>query len=794
MKLFQKNIWTLFFILTFICSFLLVAAIYIKDQTLLEEYKSKQRYLIEIFQNNLLTQFAEHEFHLDSIAEQFKREEQINPGIIEHLLRKNTLLSNVELFSPDGQLLFSSRHLRRAYAEEMNGATHTGKNEWFKQALTTERMVIGTPYLSISLSASDIWIVPLAKRILNRQGKVIAIISAGLNVANIEKLWQGDNQRQTNLLVTQDKTFSGIINISLKKQPTTSPPQVFDYTYYKYQYQAVKPENISNSIIKSNKATDHNRLFRRKIFNNDEPPTSAENAASQRRLSLDELRFSGEPHQVTIRSESNGKSLCTLVFNERYQLWFSAITSYAELKKSLNQAISGYFIAYFFSVMVLFWLFDWISKIEEEKLRDITYKAQHDALTGLYNRSQIETHFTSALLQKEVCLSLLYIDLSNFKNINDSFGYSYGDLILKEVTKRILNSLKHLSGSAFRLHGDEFVILLKNDDLEFVKRYASNLLQFLAFPYIIDNNQFQINSAIGIANYPLHADNIETLLTYAENSTQQAKKIKNSFMLFSQEDHHRLMQKIEIEQALQQAINTREISLAYQPQIDQNNKLSGVEALVRWHSKKLGFIPPDMFIPIAEETGIMPELGDYILCTALKEISALQRKEKANFTLSVNVSVRQFIQVDFLKKLLQACNDYKDDNLTLILEITESLFIENIETLLPTFNKLKTHNILLSLDDFGTGYSSLSMLRQVPIDELKIDKSFVDHITENEPDRIMLSSIIDMGKNFDMKVVAEGVENKEQVELLKKVDCDLLQGYYFSKPLTLDALADFLKG
>ena len=264
-------------------------------------------------------------------------------------------------------------------------------------------------------------------------------------------------------------------------------------------------------------------------------------------------------------------------------------------------------------------------------------------------------------------------------------------------------------------------------------------------------------------------------------------------MLFSLDEHHRLMQKIEIERALQQAINTREISLVYQPQIGRNNQICGVEALVRWHSKKLGFIPPDMFIPVAEETGMMPELGYYILCTALQEISALQEKEKTSFTLSVNVSVRQFMQVDFFTKLLQACKDHKGANISLILEITESLFIENIEALLPTFNKLKAHNISLSLDDFGTGYSSLSMLRQVPINELKIDRSFVEHITENETDRIMLGSIINMGKKLDMTVLAEGVETKEQVELLKQAGCDLFQGYYFSKPLAFDALASFIK-
>ena len=360
-------------------------------------------------------------------------------------------------------------------------------------------MVIGPPYIS----ASDIRVIPLAKRILNRRGKVIAVISSELNLDSVEKLWQGDNQHQTSLQVTQDETYSQIINVSLNKQPVTSKKHpTHAYIYEKYHLQVANQEKNAH-VISSNKAANHNLLFYHAIF--DKPFTATADATSQRQQILDELRFSGVPHQVMIGAEQYEKSLYTLAFNKKYNLWFSVGTSYAELKNSLNKAVSYYFIYYFILMAIILSLFFWIANIEKEKLQEITYKAQHDTLTGLYNRSELKAQFKSAILQNNTRLALLYLDLGNFKNINDSFGYSYGDLILKEVSKRIVNSLKHLPGTAFRHHGDEFVILIRSGDQGLVEKYAARLLQFIAFPYVIHNNQFQINSAIGIASYPNHA-------------------------------------------------------------------------------------------------------------------------------------------------------------------------------------------------------------------------------------------------------------------------------------------------
>jgi EAL domain-containing protein (putative c-di-GMP-specific phosphodiesterase class I) len=218
-----------------------------------------------------------------------------------------------------------------------------------------------------------------------------------------------------------------------------------------------------------------------------------------------------------------------------------------------------------------------------------------------------------------------------------------------------------------------------------------------------------------------------------------------------------------------------------------------VEALVRWKNEKLGFVSPDQFIPVVEETGLMPEIGEFIIRTSLQEIKALQEKVGERFQLSINISVRQLIEVDFLEKFLaqlKACNFNKS---LVTLEITESLFIEDVDYILGLLQEIKDEGIGLSLDDFGTGYSSLNILRKLPINELKIDKSFVDEMLNIDEDKAMVESIVSMGKNLSMDTLAEGVETKVQADMLRDFGCDIFQGYYFSKPLEKDDLADFLK-
>jgi len=335
--------------------------------------------------------------------------------------------------------------------------------------------------------------------------------------------------------------------------------------------------------------------------------------------------------------------------------------------------------------------------------------------------------------------------------------------------------------------------LLETNNERTIQTFTINLLTELAKFHSIENNSFSVTGSIGITRYPDDSRSLDSLISYAENSMAIAKKVKNQYLFFSQEVHETLLKEAQIEQALHYAIDNNEISLAFQPQLDLQQNLYGVEALVRWRSKKLGFIPPDVFIPIAEESGLMPKLGQYIMNTAMHEINTLQKQLEVNFTLSINVSVRQFVQVNFFDLLMASINNFGSESLKVTIEITESLFIESLDVLLPIFDKMKNNNISLALDDFGTGYSSLSMLKDAPIDELKIDKSFVDQISTNKKDQAMVKSIIGIGKNLNMRVLAEGVETAEHVKILEDSGCDLFQGYHFSHPLSVYQLYEFIK-
>ena len=732
-----KNIWALFYLLIIIGSVLLGAALYNKYNEILNETKNDQIYLSHVFNNALDSLFAQQEVIQNLIANEYLRQQHVASNSLDVALKQNHLSAGIWIFSPQGELLVTSSNLKEQ--QITNLLNHANTRTWFQEALSSNKMVIGRAYFLTSLNR---WILPLRKKIINNQGKTIAVISTGLDLAVLQREWQKNNAH------TIEATLENGNYRILRNHLNISQFEPF------YNHAAPVNELLKNQY----KTQNDNTHFLQKFV-----------------------------------SQEQEKYLYTITYNENYHFWVSAMLPFEQIKQRLYSHSIFYSIFYLLLITIGYLLFRWIVKIENSKIYELTYKAEHDALTGLPNRTVIKSHFKYLQTKKEVPFALLYVDLDNFKNINDTFGHSYGDAILIEASQRITNSFALHNGLVARYSGDEFVIFLQVSDYDSVQNYAKRLLESIALPYLINQNAFRISSSIGIARFPDDASHIETLLSYADNSMTMAKKKHNQYLFFSKHVHHQLMRNIEIEQALHHAIANDEISLVYQPQMDRNNKLFGVEALVRWHSKKLGFIAPDQFIPIAEETGLMPKLGLYIMHKAMQEIDNLQQQNNLLFKLSINVSVRQFIQIDFIEKLMDACKNFTRGQIDITIEITESLFIESVDSLLPLFYKMKAHHISISLDDFGTGYSSLSMLRKIPIDELKIDKSFVDNISLDKNDKAMVNSIISMGKHLGMTVLAEGVETKEQASILYNAGCDLYQGYYFSKPLSLDALITFAK-
>ena len=430
---------------------------------------------------------------------------------------------------------------------------------------------------------------------------------------------------------------------------------------------------------------------------------------------------------------------------------------------------------------------------------DILKLAHYDILTGLPNRVLLKEYIQTSIKRSNRNSEynvLMFIDLDNFKTVNDTIGHDVGDLVLVETAKRIKDSIRK-NDVAVRLGGDEFVVLVdtseKNRDLviDSARVIAQKILKNLESPYIIQNYDFRITASIGIKLFNDDSLSIDELMKYADSAMYNAKaEGRNTFCFFNPKLQEIMEEKILLIDNLRKAINNNSMTLYYQPQVSshKNNKIIGVEALIRWNSD-YGLISPASFIPVAEESGLIVELGKWILDEAIKQLKAWETDvEKKHWRISINVSPKQFEDRTFVSKVETTLRKYKVAPYKVKLELTEGILIQNIEETLKKLHGLKDMGISLSIDDFGTGYSSLSYLKQLPIDELKIDQSFIKDLIEDENDEIITQTIISIGDKFGLEVIAEGVETKEQYEKLISMGCKYFQGYLFSKAVEAEFL------
>ena len=456
----------------------------------------------------------------------------------------------------------------------------------------------------------------------------------------------------------------------------------------------------------------------------------------------------------------------------------------------------GYVLSFFSLIFlgVLLYSSDNSYKLIQENY----YQAQHDVLTGLYNRRYF-TNFMNQLIKrfrvsKKVAYILL-IDLDRFKTINDSLGHEVGDKLLQAVAKRIEDFCKETHMIA-RLGGDEFTIVspeYRNEILcmEMRQSFAEKLLAILKEPYVIDMHHLYISASIGVNQITDAPVEVSQFIKEADIAMYEAKaEGRDGIILFNENLAKRVERDLEIERKLYFALENNEIKLHYQPQYDRRKKIIGYEALAFWDNSELGSIVPKEFISIAEKTGLIIELGNYILEESFETLKSLDEEGLVLEQFSINISVKQFFHSSFLEdvKYLSEKHLNKKTRQKVIFEVTETILIEDIKKVVLIMEKLKRLGISFSMDDFGTGYSSLSYLREMPIDELKIDRSFVSYLGKEESDELMITTIFSMAKIFDLKVVSEGVETEEQFNFLLEKGCDIFQGYYFSKALTKEAL------
>ena len=418
-------------------------------------------------------------------------------------------------------------------------------------------------------------------------------------------------------------------------------------------------------------------------------------------------------------------------------------------------------------------------KLSEEKLANLAY---YDPLTGLMNKHSLYERSTS-IFQEERKAALLFIDIDNFKYVNDTLGHAFGDKLIVKVSER-LTALLREGSSLYRLSGDEFILIVDQvSDAEEVKGYAYDILSNFRKDFDSLGSNLHISLSIGIALSPEHGGDLEQLLKNADIAMYKAKEAgRKSYVVYDPGMNEVFTERIMIEKHLQSALDENEFELYYQPQLDlRTNKITGFEALLRWNSPVLGPVSPLKFIKVAEDTHFIIPLGSWVLKQACAFLKKLHENGHDDLMISVNISILQLLQSDFWVNVEEILNTYQLQPEKLELEITETILMESFDRIISRLKRLRELNVRIALDDFGKGYSSLNYLKQLPITTMKVDKSFVDYITDTEKDELV-GHIITLGKVMGMDVVAEGVEMQCQLDYLQQHDCDKIQGYLFSKP------------
>lgn len=434
-----------------------------------------------------------------------------------------------------------------------------------------------------------------------------------------------------------------------------------------------------------------------------------------------------------------------------------------------------------------------VEDITERKCheQELEYQSTHDALTGLPNRTllgdRLEQYIGSAERYGSK-VAVAFIDLDHFKRINDSMGHEAGDALLKIMAGRLSGCVRE-SDTVVRLGGDEFVLLLAGlHKVEDVSESVQHVMEAVSKPCAIEGRDFVVSCSIGISIYPDDASDTITLLKYADSAMYKSKQSgRNSFHFYTEELNQRLMERLDMEQRLRHALVSDEFQLYYQPKIGlTSGTICGAEALIRWKPPGENMISPASFIPVAEETGLIEEIGQWVLRRACRQAVELNECFAGELTIAVNVSPRQFRQARFVSTIRQVLEESGLNPSCLELEITESCLVHDTANFIKTLHELKSLGVKLAIDDFGTGYSSLAYLKDFPVDSLKIDQTFVSRL-ETEPNNTgILRAIVALGHSLGMQVIAEGVETAYQQAFLQGIGCDKMQGYYFSKPVHIE--------
>ncbi len=712
--------------------------------------------------NNIMTSSIQSVLHKNEALLNILGKHLVELGVLQHpdssaqklideLLDNNPDLAGIGLANLSGQLVLTSLNIERSALPNLRNTPET--SDTFNEALKTKKMIIGRTYYMKALKQ---WLIPLRYRISNDEGKVMAVMTTGLKLNDKQNLWSNKN--------IPDYMQVLIVRKDLYRQ-------YIDDAY------------SDNMGIKYSEPTPLSwvNLFEKNLI-------------EQVGMDLAELRSSGKTISlISSYGDKRTSVISAISYDHSYQHYTIIATPLSYLYSRLLKPVAWMLTLLVFFNVTLYFILRSNLRLQRKSKQHLKYQSTHDQLTDLPNRRYLLNQFSLWQNKNQGYFSILFIDLDNFKSINDSHGHSVGDIILRDVAVRINHVFQQSLN--IRQGGDEFIILHREVNQENLTNLVQQFLQHLKQPLIINNLEFFMSASVGISFAPEHGDDIDTLLRKADMAMYEAKRKQSAIYVFSQKLEEQQNRKVSIENELIHALERNEFSLVYQPQINAGTQsLAGVEALLRWQNPLLGKVSPTEFIPVAESTGLIIDIGLYVLKTALSEIADARKliNHSENIRVSVNVSVYQLLNDNFLDKILSIKNKQEYTHIDLVIEVTENLFIEDLDAAKSILERMQLAGMEVSLDDFGTGYSSLSVLSKLPVNELKIDKSFVDDIIQDEQNRLLILSIISLGKSLAIPVVAEGVEDREQADFLAEHGCDIFQGYYFSRPLAKEQLMAYI--
>ena len=746
----KRSLKRFFLALALVGTLLLVWGLYLEWQSVRKEHEFRQRAQITTIANALHATLTSQETmltlmggqvmthwrmgHTDAVNEVFAQMLEINQtaagyGLLDADVSPVALLWREAIAAPE------SRSESQALGADC------------EQSVARRQMVVGTPY---RIEGSGQWLIPLCTVLHDEGREVDGFMVSALALEGPDSFFSGQAVlgRSNIVQVVRERDLSSLLWATALDLPED------------YLAQPISRELYEDAI------------------------SSAERISG---VGFEAMRESGKPYAYRLES-ALGVQFGMALHDSRYRFWVLTQTSRGELLGELLRIGWVYLAVYFVVLASVLFVLVAIGRAERRRREDLIHQANHDMLTGLPNRQRMAAEFESMQCTHGKDFSLLFIDMDNFKAVNDGFGHVQGDAVLQLVGQR----LKKFAGEdekCARVGGDEFVVMTPETDVQRLMSRARALINCLTERYNVNGLSFELGCSVGIARVAEAGTSLNDVLRAADVAMYSAKPHRNAARLYEAPMGQIYLENIKIEQRLRIAIDNRAIEIVYQPQVDSGGRIVGVEALARWNDPELGPVGPARFVAIAEASGLIGPIGDHILERCLEDASAL-RGHAGSLRMSINISVRQFLQPEFASRLIERVGSANLENIVPVIEITESLFVEDYGAIAEDLDAIRQAGIEIALDDFGTGFSSLALLRNLPIDELKIDKSFVDHLESEDSTRKLIQSIVAIGRNHGLSIVAEGVETQCQFEMLKEDGCDGFQGYLFARPLGFEELVE----